>query len=156
MKNLLSITKLGLVGAFLTVGFSGCGGSSSNSSSNSLQLSLNSSAFTISLNKSSDSGRGDYYRVGYVLKDNDGKEIIDYGLNYKGSLKTTCSTSYSSRDYNAYSCATHYSTNAPFGDPSDKSKDITLYDSKTYSLYLLQYVLLGDTKETKIKSFSLN
>jgi len=154
MKKILSIGLIMVV----SFGFVACGGIGDTigggSSKNSLSLNSDNSSFTISLKSGITAGEGDDTHVAYEFRDSSGNRILSNGSNYKGSVTTLCTNSYSTGSSDAYSCSTHYDTNSPVGDPQDELQEITLSNGKTYSLYMMEYFLFKDTKETQIKSLS--
>lgn len=136
--------------------FVACGGSSGGGGGNSVSFKSDSSSFTISLKSSINPGQGDYYHVKYELRQGSGSTILSNGSNWKGKVTTTCNGAYSSGTYNAYTCTTQFDTDSPTGDPSNETKEVKLYDGETYSLYMIEYSLFGENKETHIKSFTTN
>ncbi len=141
-QTILSLSLLGTIVLTTT----GCEVSDIISSgSDSVKLTKGDSEFKITL-KGIDS---DYAHVRYTLTNSSGSEVLSYGLNYKGTVTTTCNTSDGGSNATNYTCTTKYDTSAPMGDPKDKTKTITL-GSGTNTIHMIESELLGDDKKTKI------
>lgn len=104
MKKLLSITKVGLVGAFLAIGFSGCGSSlassltGSSSSTDSLKITKSGNDFSVIWDKKSEG----YSKVVYMSEAIGSENIMTDNSSGKHTLNCTLYNSSSSRA--SYSC----------------------------------------------------
>jgi len=95
----------------------------------------------------------DYFHVNHYIIDNSGNKLLDEGVNYKGTMTTTCKKSVMTSSYIEYSCITHRDTKSPVGDPDDEKQTIKLYDSSTYKVILKENSLSKD-KVTEIGSIT--
>ena len=94
----------------------------------------------------------DYYHVSHSIVDNSGSELLNKGINYKGTVTTTCSSTVSSSIYQEYQCITKWNTESPIGDPQDETNTIKIYDASSYKVILSEYSFSNGKKETEIGS----
>ena len=146
-----TVLRLALVG-LIGVGFSGCLPEDEEKGSNSVDVSIASdrSSFEVKMNVKNVGVDGDYYHVSYALNSTS-RELFSYGANYSGTVTTTCTRTAMTGTGDDYYCVTSYDTESPVGDPDDKTDNISLSDSTTYSVVLTEYSFSGN-KETVIGS----
>ncbi len=124
------------------------GNSGNSSSSNSTKLTWNDTHtdFTITTKVNNVGATAKYYHVGHLISDTNDKNVLQEGVNYTGTITTTCVRELMTSTFIQYDCTTHRETSSPVGDPKDETKTITLYDNKKYKVFLEENGFYNDNK----------